>query len=367
VSATAAKGIAVMRPATVWLALAAMIGSLGLLGGCGKGGSDPADGTGATRLKQLGAARRQVFWHPRSLDARLALGQASYELRAYNDAYAAYRRAAALDPRSYAACMGMARVSAMLHDPSEALDWLRRAERIKPGGEELTELRGRMLLLAGRLDDAIAVLRKATQVQPKKVSNWLNLASAYSVLGQQPQAVAQARRAVSLQPGDAVARLALAMYLDKAGLPAQAEAEYRRALKSDPTNTTVMLALAQNLVDRKRHLPEARELALAAAESDADRPGAAVTAAWTLHLQGETQRGVEELGRLVNSSPQNPEAWSKLAVMLRALRDTERARGREDGARYWEGKAQEAEAYAKQFIGISEPLPAVLSPAASGP
>mgnify|MGYP005834677125 CR=1 FL=1 len=338
---------------------------IALLGGCGETPPAAEKGTPDDRQAELRAARRRAFWHPRDLDTALTLGQISYDLKAYNDAYAAYRRAAALDPESLAACLGMARTSAMLHDPGEALDWIRRAERLAPGDPDLIDLKGRMLLLAGRLDDAVEVLQRATRLSPQSVSIHLNLASAYATLGRHQEAVRQAQAAGRLAPNDSTTQLALAMYLDKAGEPEAAEQAYRRALKLEPGNHAAMLALAQNLVDRKRGLGEARRLAQAAAKSEAQRPAAALTAAWALHLQGQTEKAAGELGKFLSGSPHHPGAWRKLVTMIRALRDSARARGDESAAEMLEERARQAERDSRQFIGLAEPLPAVLSPIAA--
>lgn len=344
----------------------ALSGALLLLNGCGGARPGAQPDSADDRQRALRAARWRVLWHPGDLEALLALGDVSYELRAYNDAYAAYRRAVALAPDSLAACVGMARTCAMLHDPGEALSWIRRAERLAPNDPELTDLRGRMLLLAGRLDEAVAVLQRATQVSPRRVASYLNLASAYATLGRHDEAVHQAQSAVALAPDDPITHLALAMHLDRAGRGEAAEKHYRRALKLDPASAAAKLALAQNLVARQRRLGEARQLALAAAKAEAQRAEAAVTAAWASHLQGDTETGANELAAFLQRSPHHPEAWRKLVALIRVLRDRALARGDDSTAKVLEERAQAAERDSRQFIGIAEPLPTVFEPTGQG-
>lgn len=349
------------RRAGSWVVLGlAVSAALAVLSGCGGARPDAQGGGPDDRQRALRSARWRALWHPRDPEALLALGDISYELRAYNDAYSAYRRAVNLAPDSLAACMGMARTSAMLHDPGEALSWIRRAERLAPDDPELTDLRGRMLLLAGRLDEAAAVLQRATRASPRRVASYLNLASAYATLGRHDEAVQQAQTAAMLAPRDPVTQLALALHLDKAGQGQAAERHYRRALELNPADTAAMLALAQNLVARKRRLAEARQLALAAAKSDAQRAEAAVTAAWASHLQGDTETAANELGAFLQRSPHHPDAWRKLVALIRVLRDRARARGDDSLAKVLEEKAQAAERDSQQFIGVAEPLPPVL-------
>jgi len=334
--------------------------SLGLLAalalaGCQK--DQPSAGGGlAPKLGQrLARARRDAFWHPRRLAAQLALGQAAYEAGMHNDAYAAYREAVTIEPGSYDACLGMALVNAGLHDPSEALDWAKRADGVRPGRPEVLQLQGRMLLLSGRFDDAAATLRRALAARPDSAASWLSLSSVYAVQGRYGEAISAARQAVKLRPADAVTHMALAMHLQRAGQLRDAEGEYRTVLRTDPANAGAMTALAQVLLDQKRNLPEALQWAIKASDTATERAPATVIAAWIMHLRGDTRRAAGELLKLVNADPHNPEAWSKLALMLRALGEPDKAARAEQQARAYLRSASPLRAYVDRQDGGPEP------------
>jgi Flp pilus assembly protein TadD len=315
-----------MTQTRAWVGTMGLLVALAALGGCDRARpvADTASQT-PEAAAALAKARRSALWRPRNPEVQLALGKAAYDASLYNDAYAAYRRAVTLAPSNPKAALGMAEVSAKLHNPGEALEWIGRVRVLQPGNTEVLQLEGRMLLLAGRFEEATAALQRAVAAQPDSGANWLNLASAYAVRGRDLEAVAAARRAVARRPDEPVAHLALAGHLQRIRQLPEAEREYRTVLRLDHANAAAMTSLAQLLLDQKRNLEEARLLATKACDSDAERPRAAVIAAWIMHLQGKTARGAEELRKLINSNPHNPEAWTKLAIMLRALGDDQKA------------------------------------------
>lgn len=264
----------------------------------------------------LSAAQAAARARPNDPAAQMALARLAYEQGAYNDAYRAYRRAAELDDNNYEATLGLAQTNLKLQNPTEGLDWLLRAKRLKPADPALTELEARLLLINGNFDRAIDCFRQAIKADPTRVTTWLNLASAYALMNRPADAVATARQAVKLDPGDPAPHFALGRHLERVGDLAGAEAEFRAALKVDDKNAPVMIELARLLMDQNRRLDEARQLAIKASIIRTDRADAAVIAAWVLHLQGDDAKCVNELVKLVNASPQNPEAWQKLSVAL---------------------------------------------------
>ena len=259
-----------------------------------------------------GAARRR----PNDPAAQINLARLAYDQGAYNDAYRAYRRAAELDSGNYDALVGLTKTNLKLQNSTEGLDWLMRARRLKPGDVELKELEGRLLLINGNFDRALACFQQALKADPRRVTTWLNLASAYALTNRLAEAVASARQAVKISPQDATPHFALGRYLQRAGDRSGAEAEYRTALKLDPNNTPAMVALARLLMDEGRRLDEARQLAVKASQLRTDHADAVVIAAWIEHLQGDDRKASNELIKLVEASPQNPEAWQKLSVLL---------------------------------------------------
>lgn len=322
------------------LVIAALL--LGLLCGTGCKKSEPEPTTGASRTQTKGAmrllqkAQTRALRRPTDLQAQLALGKVAYEQGNYNDAFRGYQQAVIIDSDNPEAILGMAKTNLKLHEPVQGLDWIRRARRLKPNDQELVELEARMHLLNGRSEKAIELFKRAIALDPGRASTRLNLASAYSLLNQDASAVAAARGAVRLAPDDATAHYALGRFLGKAGDAAEAEVAYRQALKLNPKHAPTMVALAEALVAQHRKLEEARQLAIKASQIQSDRSDAPVLAAWILHLQGDDSAAANDLVKIVNTMPQDPGAWSKLAVVLRGL-------GKYD-------EAKRAEKMAKQFI-----------------
>lgn len=321
------------------LVIAALMVGLVLGTGCKKG-EPQASGPSLTQtraaLRQLRQAQARALHRPEDLKAQLVLGKIAYDQGLYNDAYRAYQQAATLAPDNPDAVIGMAKTNLKLHEPVQGLDWVRRAQRLKPNDRELAELEARMHLLSGRSDAAIALFKRAVALAPDRASTRLNLASAYALLNQNAEAVAAARQAVAVAPDNPTAHYALGRFLDKAGDRAGAEAAYRQALKHDPQQASAMVALAETLVAQRRRLEEARQLAVKASQLQSDRSDGAVLAAWILHLQGDDRTAATDLIKIVNTMPQDPEAWTKLAVILRSI-----GKDRE---------ADRAERMARQFI-----------------
>lgn len=321
------------------LAIAALMLGLVLGAGC-KNGEPQASGPSRTQtraaLRQLRQAQARALHRPRDLQAQLALGKVAYDQGYYNDAYRGYQQAVMLDANNANAVIGMAKTNLKLHEPVQGLDWVRRAQQLKPNDRELVELEARMQLLSGRSQAAIALFRRAVKLDPARASTRLNLASAYALINQNAEAVAAARQAVAVAPDNATAHYALGRFLDKAADRAGAEAAYRQALKRDSDNAPAMVALAEVLVAQRRHLEEARQLAVKASQLQSDRSDGAVLAAWILHLQGDDRTAATDLIKIVNTMPQDPEAWTKLAVILREIGKNE--------------EAARAERMAKQFI-----------------
>ena len=318
-----------MSPRTRILAAAILLALMAGLGCSHKQEETPSPQAGTEQspavMKALRHAQLRAQRRPRDLAAQLQAGQLSYDSGQYNAAYRAYRQAAEADPKNFEAMVGLARTNLKLLSPTQGLDWVGRARRIKPNDRDLVELEARLNLLAGRIDPALAGFKRATELGPSLASTWLNLASTHGIVREYPQAVAAAQQAVRVTPTSATAHFALGHFLDRNGDKAGAEAEYRRALQLDAKDAAPMVALARLLVGQNRGLTEARTLAIKASQLQADRADAAIIAAWVLHLQGEDRKAGDELIKIVNSMPQTPEAWDKLAVVLRRLGKTPEA------------------------------------------
>jgi tetratricopeptide (TPR) repeat protein len=326
--------------------LLAMMMIVTVIGGCQKEEKEQA----LTRRQSAAVTRRfaqaQSRARHRTNDpaAQIALGSLALQQAAYNDAYRAYRRAAELDPSSYEALVGLAQTNLKLQNPTEGLDWLLRAKKLKPSDPELKDLEARLLLINGNFDKSIAAFEAAVRMNPKRVTTWLNLASAYALMNRPLDAVRTAREAVKADPLDSAPQFALGRHLERAKDLAGAETAYRKALSLDAGNPAVMTSLARLLVKQNRRLEEARQIAIKASQLQADRVDAAVTAAWVLHLQGDDRKCANELIKLVNASPQNPEAWQKLSTVLTNLGKTvEAAKAADMAKRFIPGRRAAAD------------------------
>lgn len=319
-------------PRNPLLALLLFLAAL-IVGGCkpkdatsgdSPGTSAPAQGRAVAQ--QLTAAQAKARQRPDDVAAQMTLARLAYESGAFNDAYRAYRQSASIDSSNYEAMLGLARTNLKLQNPTEGLDWLLRAKRLKPQDPELKELEARLLLVNGNFDRAIECFQTATRANPDRITTWLNLASAYALMNRTAEAVATARQAVKISPDDPAPHFALGRHLQRARDNAGAEAEYRKALELDQNHAGTMVALARLLMEQNRRLDEARQLAIKASIIQTDRADAAVIAAWILHLQGDDRKAANELIKLVNASPQNPEAWQKLSVVLNRIGKPEEAK-----------------------------------------
>jgi len=322
------------------LALAGLAALVLIGAGCHPEADETAPQNGASRspamMKALYRAQSRARHRPRDLQAQLEAGKLSYDYGMYNDAYQAYMRAVNIDAQSFDAIVGMARTNLKLQNPTQGLDWVERARRLKPNDRELVELEARMYLLAGKIDAAISSFRHATDIEPGNATTWLNLASAYAVTRRYPEAVAAAKKAVAIAPSSAAAHFVLGRFAEKNGDRATAEREYRNALRLDAKHASSMVALARILADDKRNLDEARKLAVQASQVESERAEAAILAAWILHLQGNDEQAGNELIKVANTMPQDPDGWEKLAIVMRKLGHTE--------------QAERAEEMAKQFL-----------------
>lgn len=282
--------------------------------------------------KALKSAESQARRHPDKVEAQLKYAQLSYKNGDYNNAYIAYRRAAELQAGNFDVYYGLARTNQRLLNPAEALDWAAKARKVKPDSADLAELEGRLHLMSGHMDRAIDDLRKATRLRPTWTLAWLNLAMAYATAGRHAEAIKAARQATQVEATSASTHYALATVLIKADQGREAEKSLRRVLELEPEHATAMVELSKLLIKRRANLEEARQLAIRASQLRDDRYEPAVIAAWVLHLKGEHLPAAQELIKVMNAHPQNPDGWRKLATILRAMGRPEEAKVAEETA-----------------------------------
>lgn len=167
----------------------------------------------------------------------------------------------------------------------------------------------------GRIDAAVAHLERAVEIEPDRVEAHANLAAALIMTGRPIKAEAHARRALQARPDDPLVMYNLGLALERQGQLEGALEPLERAwrLRPDllPASVRIAWIRATAATDALRDGPRARTLAaaaceanpadvdawdaLAAAEAECGRFGAAVTAARRAAslARGEQQTEIE--------------------------------------------------------------------------
>ncbi len=176
----------------------------------------------------------------------------------------------------------------------EAAACFRRALELKPDYPEAHVNLGIALKNLDRLDDAVASYRKALELKPDYVDAHINLGVAFKTLGRLDEAVASYQRAIDLRPSSAEAHNNLAVSLQLLGRFDEAMAAIHRGLALKPDNVRAYLNLGVLLHEEGR-LDEAVASYRKALELKPDDPETHWNLSHTLFLQGNYERGWEEL------------------------------------------------------------------------
>lgn len=268
-------------------------------------------------------------------DAFKALGLQQLEAGNYNDAYVAFKHAAALTGDDYDIAWGMAQVNSKLGDDIEALDWINQALSLQPESVEVLELKGRTLLRLARFTEAIGVLERTVQTHPDNTVAWLNLSAAYDATKQPDKSMDAARSAIKSAPDAPTPYFAMGdIYLQREQL-AEAEKQYRLALEKDTGHAASYLRLAALYIRQNKDLDQARTWAIKSEELDPGDGSAASAAAWVLFLQDRKVEAVKEMAKAAEAHPQNYHIWMRLGHILDDMGDKEMAQQAFDtGARF---------------------------------
>jgi Flp pilus assembly protein TadD len=264
-----------------------------------------------------------------------AMALQRFEAGKYNDAYVAFKQAAALTAADYDIALGMARTNSKLGNDIEALDWIKRALDIQPDSGEVLELNGRTLLRLARFKEAIAVLERTVQAHPDNTVAWLNLSAAYDATKQPDKAMDAARAASKSAPDSPATYFAMGdIHLQQERF-AEAERQYRLAIEKDDTHAASYLRLAALYIRQNRDLDQARAWAIRSDELDSGDGSAASAAAWVLFLQDRKVEAFKEMAKVAEGHPQNYHIWMRLGHILEDMGEKEKAQQAFDtGARF---------------------------------
>jgi len=148
------------------------------------------------------------------------LGGVYIQMRQYEKAIAAGKRAVELDPNGADVHMHLGYALNYAGRPDEAIEYLNKAIRLNPFPPySYPDAMGRSYFLKGHYEKAITEFKKALQLAPMSPPIHIHLAVTYSLLGQEEEARASAEKALELAPFISVSLVAkIAPYKNQADL-----------------------------------------------------------------------------------------------------------------------------------------------------
>jgi len=148
------------------------------------------------------------------------LGGVYIQMRQYEKAIAAGKRAVELDPNGADVHMHLGYALNYAGRPDEAIEYLNKAIRLNPFPPySYPGAMGRSYFLKGHYEKAITEFKKALQLAPMSPPIHIHLAVTYSLLGQEEEARASAEKALELAPFISVSLVAkIAPYKNQADL-----------------------------------------------------------------------------------------------------------------------------------------------------
>ncbi len=197
------------------------------------------------QLEAAEATLRQVLaLEPRSVPARVNLGNLAVRRRDLAGAERTYREALALDPGFGPAWYALGNVLLGTGRVREAVAAFERAAAADPrDGLSRTNLAVARSQL-GDTAGAYAALDDAIRADPGHGMAWLNRAEFRLFAGRVAEALADARQAAVLMPRDARPLVVVGEALVKSGRPGEAAAVFREALGYDPASPRARAGLA---------------------------------------------------------------------------------------------------------------------------
>jgi serine/threonine protein kinase/cytochrome c-type biogenesis protein CcmH/NrfG len=162
----------------------------------------------------------------------------------YEQAAAAFEKAAALDPKSPLPHAGLAEACYQGWVATNDKSWLRRgelslasAQRISPDSIAVRLAAGKLNLVPGSYERAGQEFQRAIQIDPNNAEAWRGLARACEKIpGRTNDAVAAYRKAIDLQPGYYLPHQDLGTFYRQLGNYTEAERHWKRVTEIAPNN-----------------------------------------------------------------------------------------------------------------------------------
>ena len=188
---------------------------------------------------------------------------------------------------------------------------LEKALRLFPDDERIRLAYGTFHFGRQEWDSAIDHLKRATDAEPDFAPAWNLLGYAYRFAGRTPRAERAFLRYIDLLPDEPNPHDSYAEFLMKQGRFAESIESYERALKVDPFFSFSYVGVANNLLFLDNPVEARRKLARLAIQgrSDGEKRLAAQWTAVTWVWQGETEKALEEIGKL-RAIAEKTEDWS---------------------------------------------------------
>ncbi len=188
---------------------------------------------------------------------RAKLLMASGRLR---EALDEFERAVELDPRSVDARIGIGDVYKEEGDLPRAERWYGQAAQVGPDVFEAQYAHGLVLQLMQRFREAIRAYLRALQIDPRNFDANMNVALAFVQVGEAQQGLPYAVRAVRLNPESGPANYNLGVVYSSVGRHNDAITSYRRASEFMGTSPQILMGIADSESALGRYTDSARTM-----------------------------------------------------------------------------------------------------------
>jgi Tfp pilus assembly protein PilF len=252
------------------------------------------------------------------LPVLLQAGEAYLKQGEPNDAFIVFRRAVARDAKSYEAQLGLAQAAAELGEAQSGATAAAAAATLKPQEAAPLIAAGRIALASGQLSNAEGYYQDAIKRDARNAEAWralgeVRLGEARAGQGSLNEALAALEKAGELDPKSALIQGQLGAIYAAAGRYGNATEAYTRAVALDPKNASYPKNLAWLLIDQKRNLARARELAQKSDQLERGDGDALLAAAVALLRQGQAEEAINELQEAIQKSGSNADLYVFLA------------------------------------------------------
>jgi tetratricopeptide (TPR) repeat protein len=207
-----------------------------------------------------------------------------------------------------------------------ALAYLAEIPREGAAGAEALALEGYGLMKLGRLDEAEVAIRRSLDLAPDQIPGQYLLGLLLLSRGEAVEAVRPLEKAMRRDPENPAILLKLGEALAEAGDLTNAGLAVEMAVQAAPEDADLRLAAARFYVDRQYRVDAALLHASEAVRLTGRSPDALATLGWAAHLSGDSQEALALLEESISVAPRSPLHRYRLASVLEALGQPERAR-----------------------------------------